>query len=126
MNTKIKELTSFHYAFQISKLIVFEVQYYRLSNNKSKYFATQAAMFNRPKTDYIECGQAQKSLLKEAKKAMQFYKKWDYIHIKDLNEQQHAEMLIDIEELCNQYNFIHKETDFSFEELKGLSKMKIK
>lgn len=36
-------MKEFMYCFQISKLIVFEVEYYTLGGNKAPYFSTSAA-----------------------------------------------------------------------------------
>jgi len=123
---QLKELPSFRYSFQISRKIVFEVNYYRLGNNKDKHFSTSAAQFNQPKTDFNHCGQAQKELLKAGRKAMNFYNKWDKCHLMDLTEEQHKEILQDIEVLKNQYNFIETERSASFNELKNLSKQNVK
>lgn len=56
-------MKEFMYCFQISKLIVFEVEYYTLGGNKTPYFSTSAAEFIRSKRDYNRCGQAQRELL---------------------------------------------------------------
>lgn len=122
MDSQPKELASFHYAFKISAYIVFEVNYYLLGKNENKYFSTSAAEFNRTKTDYDQCGQAQKYLLVDSPKAMQFYKKWDHLQVKDLTEQQHTEILMDIEGLKANYIFTQSEWYLSFDELKELSK----
>lgn len=45
-------MKEFMYCFQISKLIVFEVEYYTLGGNKAPYFSTSAAEFIRSKRDY--------------------------------------------------------------------------
>ena len=121
--TQSTELPSFHYAFQMSKKVVFELNYYRLGSNKNKHFITSAAQFNQLKTDFNHCGQAQNDLLKGHTKAMSFYKKWDSVHIQDLTSQQHADMLNDIEILKNKYNFISAESDIRFSDLKTLSKL---
>lgn len=115
-----------HIAFQISRTIVFEVSYYRLGSNAHKHFSTSAAQFNRPKTDYNICGQAQNDLLKEGRKAMAFYKKWDVHHLGLLTDKQYAELLTDIETLKRQYNYHQSETDIRFSEMRQLSMMKIK
>ena len=49
----------FHAVFTLSKIKIFEVNYYTLGSNNSPYFTTSAAIFNRPKTDYNRCGQCQ-------------------------------------------------------------------
>lgn len=120
------ELSSFHYAFQISRKIVFEVNYYRLGSNSTKHFSTSAAQFNQPKTDFNHCGQAQKELLKGAGAAMSFYKKFDPLHIKDLTEDQHTDILAGISKLKDKYNWIESDNDIRLSDLRDLSKMPVK
>lgn len=43
-------MKEFMYCFQISKLIVFEVEYYTLGGNKAPYFSTSAAERLHPET----------------------------------------------------------------------------
>jgi hypothetical protein len=124
--TKTIELQSFHYSFQITRNIVFEVNYYRLGDNQQKHFSTSAACFNRPKTDFDHCGQAQKELLKEGRTAMRFYNAFDKYHLNDLTSEQHAEILKRIEELKAKYNWIKTDHAASFEQLKDLSKIPIR
>ena len=121
-------MQSFHYTFQISKKIIFEVNYYLLGSNKSKYFSTSAAQFNQPKTDYNRCGQAQNELLKGFPLAMNFYKKFDHLHVKDLTTVQYSEIVQELEKLKSAYNFIHTEDDrgFSYGSQKDLSMLKVK
>jgi hypothetical protein len=123
-----KDLTSLRFAFEISRSIIFEVSYYRLGSNKNKKFTTSANLFNKPKTDYNKCGQAQDDLLKGYPLAMNFYKKWDKYHLKDLTGRQYLNLLIDVEKLKSKYNYLFKESDesFRFYELKELSKLIIK
>lgn len=125
MNTKAKntELASFNFVFQLSRTIIFEVNYYRLGDNGDKYFSTSAAAFNRPKTDFNQCGQAQDTLLKGFTAAMAFYKKFDPLHIKDLTAAQHAEVLAGIEALKAKYNFIQRDGDYgiNFSDSRALS-----
>lgn len=122
----ITELSDFHFAFQITHEIVFEVNYYRLGNNVNKHFSTSAAQFNQPKTDFNHCGQAQKELLKEGRKAMKFYNSWDYVHIQALTEDEHTQILQDIEILKAQYNYIELDHCARFPELRELSMMPLK
>lgn len=77
-------MKEFMYCFQISKLIVFEVEYYTLGGNKAPYFSTSAAEFIRSKRDYNRCGQAQRELLPKHSPARRFFEKWDYCHLHDL------------------------------------------
>lgn len=101
----------FMYCFQISKLIVFEVQYYTLSTNTTPYFATSANEFIRSKRDYSRCGQAQAALLPKGSPARRFYEKWDHLHLKDLTPAQYEELTTDIEELKARYNYIEDVRD---------------
>lgn len=101
----IMKRNEFMYAFCVTRTAVFEVRYYTLGGNSHPYFATSAAVFNRPKTDYNRCGQCQNDVL--FGKAKQFYKKWDSCHCKDITDDQYTEMLNDIEELKKIYpNYI--------------------
>ena len=72
-----KNLPEFLMAFQISKLIIFEVEYYTLSTNSKAHFTTGACEFIRSKRDYSCCGQAQDHLLPQGSKAREFWEKWD-------------------------------------------------
>ena len=125
-STKISR-QQFNFVFQLSKKIVFEVHYYQLKGNKEPYFSTRAAMFNQPKTDYIQCGQAQESLLPEFKDAYQFYKKWDSLHLSALTKKQITDILSDIEILKSTYNYIDNDqysyaaNRFHFHTIKALS-----
>jgi hypothetical protein len=123
MSTLI-ELPSFHFSFQISRVVIFEVRYYRLGSNTHKYFAPSACKFNRPKTDYVQCGQAQKDLLSGP--AMSFFKKWDKCHAKDICTHDHASILADIEKLKTAYNYVQSDNDIPFSFNRALSMKSIK
>lgn len=121
--------------FQLSKTIIFEVQYYTLSNNTHPYFTTSAAQFCKNKRDFSRGGQAQEELTKGFTTARNFWKKWDHLHLHDLTPAQHNELLSDMEKLKNQYNHLYKELDekqkpypprFSFWMLAEWSKQKPK
>lgn len=58
-------MKEFMYCFQISKLIVFEVEYYTLGTNSAPYFSTSANEFCRSKLDYTRGGQAQRESVAE-------------------------------------------------------------
>lgn len=131
MNQEIRdnkgELKSFHLAFQINRLVIFEVNYYRCGNNKDKYFTTSADRFVRSKINYETCGQCQNEVLKGH--ARTFYKKWDIYHLKDLTEELYIELIEDIKKLKNIYNFIESNIDnkyFDIYDLKELSMLKEK
>ena len=121
-------------SFQLSKKIVFNVNYYTLGNNSSPYFSTSADEFNQPKTDYCRGGQAQEDLTKNFLAAKRFWKKWDKKHLQDLTEKEYGELMQDIETLKEKYNYIYKELDESlkpynpnirFYDLKKLSMLKL-
>lgn len=124
----------FKYYFQITKLIIFEADYYTLGNNKNPYFGTSAFKFYKNKKDYECGGQAQDKILPENSIARQFWKKWDKKHLKDLSDDEYREVAKDIEELKEKYNYIGyikdtfkgKDEDFSFREIVLLSKMNLK
>lgn len=103
----------FQAVFQLSKTEIFEVSYYTLSTNKNPYFTTHAARFCRNKRDFSTCGQAQNDVCKKHRAAMRFYEKWDACHLKDLTEEQYAEMRKDMETLAEKYNAIIEELDES-------------
>ena len=106
-------MKEFQAVFQISKTIIFEVNYYTLGSNKDPHFATSAAQFCGSKRDYSRCGQAQKSLLPPCSAAMRFFRKWDACHLKSLTQAQYDEMRTDLEELEAAYNYMYEEFDES-------------
>ena len=117
--------------FQVTRTITFEVEYYTLGSNSSPYFSTSANVFNRPKTDYNQCGQCQEDVLPRGSKAYHFYKKWDDKHLLDLTESEYEEMITDLETLKNKYNYIIEEptkyhSSINFHKCKELSMMKLK
>lgn len=116
------------WAFQISRTIIFEVEYIQLRGNKNPDFSTYANEFNQPKTDWKQCGQAQEALLPKSSEAYKFWKKWDKKHFEDLTDEEYNDLLKDIDILKQTYNFIEQEQDESlnkefltFYELKELS-----
>lgn len=111
----------FEYTFQITKTIVFEVNYHTVGSNKSPYFSTSAAVFNRPKSDYNRCGQCQNDVLFGL--SMKFFKKWDELHLKDLTVEQYNNLIVDIELLKHKYNFID---NVRFSNIRELSKLPLK
>ena len=123
------ERFEFHAAFQLSKTVIFEVDYYTLGSNPSADFTTSANEFNRPKTDWDTCGQAQKDLCTGPAKA--FYEKWDKYHLHSLDDEHFEEMIRDLEVLKQTYNYIENKADFqpadiTFREEKELSMQKLK
>lgn len=117
-------------AFKVTKMIIFEVNYYTLSTNKRAHFTTQANEFIRSKRDWARCGQAQEHILPKNSAAYKFYKKWDEKHLNDLTIEEYQEMINDLEELKAKYKHIYSELDetkkpynphISFYSLKKLS-----
>lgn len=131
-------MQEFMYCFQITKMIVFKVEYYTLSDGKMPHFSTSAARFIRSKRDYKECGQAQDKLLPKGSLARRFYEKWDYLHLGSLTPEEYGEILADIELLKAHYNYIEDvrdcfgesagcyKTHIPFYEIVKLSKMEPK
>lgn len=124
----------FKYYFQITKLVMFEVKYYTLGNNENPYFATEADKFFKNKRDYECCGQAQDELLPKNSIARQFWEKWDKEYLKDLSDDKYNEVVKDIEELKEKYNYIEyikdtfkvKYEDSHYQEKVFLSKADLK
>ena len=124
----------FKYCFQITKLVMFKVEYYTLGNNENPYFATSANKFYKNKRDYECGGQTQDQLLPENSIARQFWEKWDKEHLKDLSDDKYREIIKDIQELKEKYNYIERIKDtfkgkyenFSFGEIVLLSKADLK
>ena len=126
---KVKEFIA---AFQLSKTIILEVNYYTLSTNLHPYFTTCAGQFCRNKRDWARVGQCQKELLKDFPAARRFYERWNPVHLRKLTDEKYAELRRDLEELCKTYNYLFKELDeskqpyspgFMFEDLAEWSKM---
>lgn len=118
----------YFWAFQLDKTKIFEVEYYLLGNNKTPDFSTSAGVFNRPKTDWQQCGQCQSEILPFGF-ARNFWKKWDKKHLQDLTENEYIDLLQDIKKLKEQYNFIEIKNPAAhyipFWQLKELSMQKI-
>lgn len=121
-------------SFQLSKKIVFEVNFYTFGNNSHPHFSTSAYEFNQPKTDYRRGGQGQEDLTRGFLTARRFWRKWDKKHLQDLTEEEYAELITDLEKMKQTYNYLWSELDevkkpyspcFSFERMKELSKMKL-
>ena len=125
----IKPFNTFSIVFQITKTIMFEVNYHKVGGNKDPYFATSAMVFNRPKTNYKECGQCQASVLPIASTAKMFYKKWDKYHCKDIMDSEiYKELLSDLDKLKEKYNYVERfdNVDVTFYQCKELSMQPLK
>lgn len=96
----------FMYAFKINRMVIFEVEYIS-GPNPNPYFATSSGKFVRNKRDWSICGQCQEEVLNGY--ALEFYKKWDKFHLKDLEQSEYGELVSDIEKLKETYQYIHKE-----------------
>lgn len=119
MQKEIKK--EFIYTFQLSKLVIFTVRYTTVGNNKNPYFATTASEFIKSKRDFSRCGQCQNDLLSGS--ALEFYKKYDNLHLKDLSLSEYNNIIIDLEKLKQKYNFIDSDRFYNQVEL---SKLKLK
>ena len=103
-------MTEFQAVFQITRLVLFSVNYYTLGENSHPYFATSAQKYIRSKRDISHGGQCQDDVLPVGK-ARQFYKKWDRCHLKDLSESEYEEMRADLQVLMDTYNYIIDERE---------------
>lgn len=101
--------TEFHYAFQINRLTIFEVDYYTLGDNRHPYFTTSAKHFVRSKRGVDRAGQCQEHVLSGRAKA--FWKKWDELHLKDLTDEEYNNLRDDLEVLKQSYEYIVEERD---------------
>ncbi len=96
-------MKEFQYCFAVERGVIFEVAYYTLGSNRDPYFTTSAAQFNRPRTDFNQCGQSQKDLLKKRTSARVFYSKYDKYHLKALTQEQYDQVVNSIEQLKTEY-----------------------
>ena len=121
--------------FQISRMVLFTVDYYTLGSNGHPYFSTDASQFVRNKRDYNRCGQCQNDVLPKGSVARKFFKKWDKHHLHQLTDEQLSQLQEDLEMLKKSYNYMIMEQDvfgnehrnyFNFYECKELSMMEVK
>lgn len=121
-------------SFQLSRKIIFSVNFYTLMDNPYSHFSTSAYEFNQNKTGYRRAGQGQEDLTKSFLVARRFWKKWDKKHLQDLTDDEFFELKKDIEILKETYNYMYEELDetkrpynphFSFSDVKRLSMMKL-
>lgn len=75
--------------------------------SQAPYFSTSAAELNYGRTDYDRCGQAQEIL--KNKKLVDFFKKWDPLHLKPLTFDQYDELMDDIDYLKEHIHYINNE-----------------
>lgn len=119
----------FSVVFQITKTIMFEVNYHRVGGNLNKYFTTSAMVFNRPKTDYSICGQCQLDVLPITSIARKFFRKWNKFHCDDImNRATYDELISDLNELKEKYNYVERfdDKDVTFYQCKELSMQPLK
>lgn len=121
-----ENLECFASAFKISPYVVFEVRYNHVGSNQEADFATSAEVLNRRKSDYVQGGQCQDSVLPQGSPALAFYQKWDSKHLSTLSEEEYNEMKSDLQELQSKYPNIYKvgNDDIRFSEVVELSKQK--
>ena len=125
----IKPFSTFSMVFQITKIVMFEVNYHKIGSNTGPYFSTSAMLFNRSKTDYTGCGQCQASVLPIASTARMFYKKWNKYHCKDIMDgETYKELLSDLEMLKEKYNYVERfdNIDITFNQCRALSMLPLK
>lgn len=113
------------YIFQLSKMVMFEVSYKRLRGNKSPHFSTVTQVFCKNKRD-ISCTGSDN--LKNFPLAYEFEQKWNGERLHKLDVEKYDELLRDIEELKQEYNweFTKSGDGFPFNREVELSKQKPK
>jgi hypothetical protein len=116
----------FFFTLQLSKTIIFNIEYSTLGNNNKPRFVTSADEFNKSKSDYNRCGQCQDYLLPDFKLAFDFYQKWNFKHLDDLNSFEYDKMILDIKLLSEKYNYILESKDINFFTLQEFSKQEVK
>lgn len=123
-----RELKDFSIAFQITRLVVFEVRYSHIGDNKEADFATSAEMFTKNKKTYSNAGQCQERVLSEGTPARDFYDKWDAKHLQKLTPEEYDELMSDLQVLKNEYNYIERNDnrDIPFYDVLELSKQPLK
>ena len=113
-------MKEFKFSFQLSKLDILIVSYYKLNGNKDAYFTISAAVLQRGKQDYAMCGQCQEEVSKGHGAARCFVRKFNSLHNECLNEMQYNEIVAEIEILKQKYNWIESE---SFNQIVSMSKL---
>lgn len=100
-----------NYIFQLSRMVMFNVSYTRLMGNKQPHFATSAQVFCKNKKGITRGGQCQSDVLKDFPLAYEFWQKWDNKHLHRLDVEKYEELLSDIEELKEEYNWDYTKSD---------------
>lgn len=106
----------FEYTFIIDRMVSFTVSYYTLGSNKHPHFSTCAQKFNRPKSDYSECGQAQDNLLPYHSMARDFWRKWNRKHLKSLTDDELRQVENDVELLKQNYPYVEGDSFYRIKE----------
>lgn len=104
----MSDVHEFHCAFEVSRMVIFEVSYSTLGSNEHPYFSTCACEFNHQKTGWNRCGQAQGVLLRNGV-ARRFWERWDARHLSQLTDEEFVEMRSDLDALKARYNFVEEE-----------------
>lgn len=123
-----------HVAFQLSRTEIYEVNIEpnivlrdkQTFHDGTFHFSTTAEIFNRPKTDFNQCGQCQEGVTKNHPAANAHWKKWDRHHLEQVTPELYEEWLQDLWELKAFYNYIERDRDTTFNELRALSMEEVK
>ena len=120
------EVPEFGMAFAIDRMTIFEVYYYQRNGRNFPQFTTMAGKFLQNKKDWQSCGQCQEDVLSGY--ALEFFRKWDYAHLKELMPEKYYLMRADLVILERAYiSYKRFKPDFNgdyhfrFDELKDLS-----
>ena len=139
-----KIMKEFKFSFQLSKIAILTICYYKLGENESAEFTISVTVLQSEKHDSIMCGQCQEGGAKgegavarfvnkfnmcghckeEVSKgygaARLFVDKFNSLHNECLNETQYNEIVAEIEILKQKYNWIESE---SFNKIVSMSKL---
>lgn len=97
-------------AFRIAKKKFFEVTYGDLdSRSQNPYFSTSAGILNYVRSDWNQCGQAQRDVLPKGSIAFKFFEKWDVKHLHVLTLEEYQELENDLEALKERYPYIESQ-----------------
>ena len=118
-------MKEFKFSFQLSKLDILMVCYYKLGGNKSADFTISAAVLQRGKRDYKMCGQVQEEVSKGHGAARRFVNKFYQLHLSDLTEEQYSDVVAGIDELKKKYNWIEGDSFYNVVEISKLTPKKI-
>lgn len=125
----IKPFPRFNIAFQITKYILFEVDFSKIGSNDVPHFSEYVIMFSHQKTGYMSCFRGQENALPLVSAAKIFYKEWyKYQMVDIMDSATYKKLLCDLDGLKEKYNYIERFDNrrLTFYQLKKLSMLPLK